>query len=171
MRCRSWPTSRCGRRFRRTSSNGCASSGSTGLLQARDDPGDDRVAGVLPRARIGAAHRFGTATMGTAETIKAFTPDDLRAFYASHLPARERDADRRRRRRPATGAAAARERASAAGRRDGRRRRRASRCRRSTQPRRAHGLSRRQAGRAAVADPHRLASACRARRPTTFRFR
>ena len=26
-RCRSWPTSRCGRRFRQTSSNGCARSG------------------------------------------------------------------------------------------------------------------------------------------------
>jgi zinc protease len=35
----------------------------------------------------GASHRFGTATMGTAETIKAFSVDDLRAFYqATYRP-------------------------------------------------------------------------------------
>src|SRR5262249_30719554 len=35
------------------------------------------------RVLYGPTHRFGTATMGTAETIKAFTVDDLRAFYTA----------------------------------------------------------------------------------------
>jgi len=54
----------------------------TGLIQARDDPS---TIGSLAFARVlfGPAHRYGTATMGTTETIKAFTPDDLRAFYSS----------------------------------------------------------------------------------------
>ena len=37
-RCRSWPTSRCGRRSRKTSSNASAQQRLTSLLQARDDP-------------------------------------------------------------------------------------------------------------------------------------
>jgi predicted Zn-dependent peptidase len=32
---------------------------------------------------FGSGHRFGTATMGTADSLKAFTADDLRAFYTS----------------------------------------------------------------------------------------
>ena len=45
----------------------------TSLLQARDDPATI-AALAFSRVLYGAAHRFGTATMGTAETIKAFTP-------------------------------------------------------------------------------------------------
>ena len=54
----------------------------TGLLQARDDPAT--IAGTaFPRILYGPTHRYGTATVGTADTIQAFTPDDLRAFYAA----------------------------------------------------------------------------------------
>ena len=53
----------------------------TGLLQARDDPATIAAAGVLARAVR--RRRIATAPphVGTAETIKAFTADDLRAFY------------------------------------------------------------------------------------------
>lgn len=54
----------------------------TDLLQARDDPGTI-VALAFARVLFGQTHRFGTATMGTAATIKGFTTADLRAFYAS----------------------------------------------------------------------------------------
>jgi zinc protease len=54
----------------------------TALLQAHDDP-----ATIAPlafsRMLFGPTHRFGTLTSGTAATIKAFTPDDLRAFYTA----------------------------------------------------------------------------------------
>jgi zinc protease len=52
------------------------------LLQARDDPA---TIGSLAFSRIlyGPSHRFGTAAVGTAATIKAFMPDELRAFYAA----------------------------------------------------------------------------------------
>jgi predicted Zn-dependent peptidase len=54
----------------------------TSILQARDDPG---TIGALAYARVlfGPAHRYGTATMGTAQTLRAFTSSDLRAFYAA----------------------------------------------------------------------------------------
>ena len=60
-------------------------------------PGDDRRAS--PSLASSSARRTATVPRrsGTAETIKAFTADDLRAFYAS-LPARQRGAARRRRR-------------------------------------------------------------------------
>ncbi|HEX7797139.1 MAG TPA: insulinase family protein, partial [Vicinamibacterales bacterium] len=52
----------------------------TSLIQSRDDA--PTIASLaFSRVLYGPAHRFGTATMGTAETIKAFTVDDLRAFY------------------------------------------------------------------------------------------
>ncbi len=52
----------------------------TSLLQAHDDP--STIASLaFSRALYGADHRYGTATMGTAETIKAFSVDDLRAYY------------------------------------------------------------------------------------------
>jgi predicted Zn-dependent peptidase len=52
----------------------------TNLLQARDDPAT--IASLaFSRVLYGPEHRFGTATMGTAETIKAFTPADLQSFY------------------------------------------------------------------------------------------
>jgi zinc protease len=54
----------------------------TSLLQSRDDP-STIAALAFSRVLYGPAHRYGTATVGTAETIKSFTPEDLRAFYAS----------------------------------------------------------------------------------------
>jgi zinc protease len=54
----------------------------TSLLQSRDDPATI-AALAFSRVLYGPAHRYGTATAGTAETIKAFTPEDLRTFYAS----------------------------------------------------------------------------------------
>jgi len=54
----------------------------TSLLQARDDPSTiDALA--FSRVLYGPTHRYGTAISGTAATISAMTPDDLRAFYAS----------------------------------------------------------------------------------------
>jgi zinc protease len=54
----------------------------TNLLQARDDPATI-AALAFSRVLYGTSHRYGTATMGTATTISAFTADDLRTFYAS----------------------------------------------------------------------------------------
>src|SRR5580765_8264603 len=54
----------------------------TSLLQARDDPGTIASVG-FSRILYGPTHRYGTPTFGTADTIKAFAPDDLRAFYAA----------------------------------------------------------------------------------------
>ena len=54
----------------------------TSLLQARDDPGTIASA-AFSRILYGPTHRYGTPTFGTADTIKAFAPDDLRAFYAT----------------------------------------------------------------------------------------
>ena len=54
----------------------------TTILQARNDPA--AIVGLtFSRVVYGTSHRFGTAIMGTAQTIKALTIDDLRAFYAS----------------------------------------------------------------------------------------
>jgi predicted Zn-dependent peptidase len=54
----------------------------TSLIQARDDA--STIASLaFSRVLYGSEHRFGTATMGTAGTIKTFTQDDLRAFYSS----------------------------------------------------------------------------------------
>jgi zinc protease len=52
----------------------------TSLLQARDDPGTI-AALTFSRVLYGPTHRYGTATMGTAETIKSLTAADLLAFY------------------------------------------------------------------------------------------
>jgi predicted Zn-dependent peptidase len=54
----------------------------TSLIQARDDPATTAALG-FSRVLYGTTHRYGTAMMGTAESIKSFTPDDLRAFYAA----------------------------------------------------------------------------------------
>ena len=54
----------------------------TSLLQARDDPATI-AALAFSRVVYGPAHRYGTATLGTSETIQAFTRDDLWGFYAS----------------------------------------------------------------------------------------
>ena len=54
----------------------------TAMLQGRDDP--PTISSVaFSRILYGRAHRYGTPQTGTAENIKTFTPDDLRAFYAS----------------------------------------------------------------------------------------
>jgi predicted Zn-dependent peptidase len=54
----------------------------TTLLQGRDDP--PTISSVaFSRLLYGKAHRYGTPQSGTAETIKTFTADDLRTFYAS----------------------------------------------------------------------------------------
>ena len=54
----------------------------TTIVQARDDP-NTIAALAFARVLYGAAHRFGTATMGTAETLGSLTTNDLRAFYAA----------------------------------------------------------------------------------------
>jgi zinc protease len=52
------------------------------LLQARDDP--STIASLaFSRVIYGPAHRFGVAPMGTAATIRAFTPETLRTFYSA----------------------------------------------------------------------------------------
>jgi predicted Zn-dependent peptidase len=54
----------------------------TSLLQGRDDPAT--IAAVsFSRVLFGPEHRYGVPQFGTAETIKAFTVDDLKSFYAS----------------------------------------------------------------------------------------
>src|SRR6185436_2140416 len=37
---------------------------------------------AFSRMLYGGDHRYGTATMGTAETIKSFTVEDLRTYYS-----------------------------------------------------------------------------------------
>ena len=54
----------------------------TSLLQGRDDPPTISSA-AFSRILYGKGHRYGTPQMGTAETLKAFTVDDVKAFYAS----------------------------------------------------------------------------------------
>jgi zinc protease len=54
----------------------------TSLLQGRDDP-PTISAIAFSRILYGKGHRYGTAQMGTAETIKTLTSDDLRGFYTS----------------------------------------------------------------------------------------
>jgi zinc protease len=54
----------------------------TSILQARDDPATI-AALAFQRVLYGKGHRYGTAQMGTAETIKALSADDLRTFYTT----------------------------------------------------------------------------------------
>ena len=54
----------------------------TSLLQGRDDP-PTISAVAFSRILYGRGHRYGTPQMGTAETIKTFTAEDLRGFYTS----------------------------------------------------------------------------------------
>jgi zinc protease len=54
----------------------------TSIIQALDDPAT--IASVaFSRLLYGRGHRYGTPSFGTAETIKAFSTDDLRAFYGA----------------------------------------------------------------------------------------
>lgn len=52
------------------------------LRQARDDP-DALASLAFSRVVYGPSHRYGTALIGTADTIAAFTRDDVRAFHAA----------------------------------------------------------------------------------------
>ncbi len=54
----------------------------TSVMQGRDDA-NTIAALAFARTLFGTTHRFGTATMGTAATLRAFTVDDLRAFHAA----------------------------------------------------------------------------------------
>jgi predicted Zn-dependent peptidase len=54
----------------------------TSILQARDDPATIGAAATV-RVLYGPTSRYGTPTFGSAEAIKTFTADDLKAFYAS----------------------------------------------------------------------------------------
>jgi predicted Zn-dependent peptidase len=59
----------------------------TSIIQAREEPGS--IASIaFSHVLYPPAHRYATPTFGTAAAIKAFTPDDLRAFYrAAYRPA------------------------------------------------------------------------------------
>jgi zinc protease len=54
----------------------------TGLLQGRDDPATISAV-TFGRVLFGPEHRYGVPAFGTGETIKAFTVEDLKTFYAS----------------------------------------------------------------------------------------
>ena len=60
----------------------------TALVRRHDDPGS--IASVLSDATLfGPEHPYGRSAIGTAATLRAFTTDDLRAFYREHYtPAR-----------------------------------------------------------------------------------
>jgi predicted Zn-dependent peptidase len=55
----------------------------TDLLQARDDPAAI-AASAFPRILYGPTHRYGTDAIGTAATLRGFTPQDLRDFYREY---------------------------------------------------------------------------------------
>ena len=124
----------------------------TNLLQARDDPAT--IASLaFSRVLYGPEHRFGTAAMGTAATIKAFTPADLASFYRGAFRPDNRHVDRRRRHHARPRAAAARKklRRVEGGAVDGG----AGHDARGTAAGAAPDLPGRQARRATVADPDR----------------
>ncbi len=54
----------------------------TSVLQGRDDA-NTIAALAFARTLFGTTHRFGTATMGTAATLRSFTVDNLRAFHSA----------------------------------------------------------------------------------------
>lgn len=53
----------------------------TSLLQAQDDP-ETLVRFAFPRMVYGPQHRYGTAAMGTAASLKGFSTADLRDFHS-----------------------------------------------------------------------------------------
>lgn len=55
----------------------------TSLLQARDDPASIAEL-AFPRLLYGTNYRYGVAGLGTPATLRGFTPDDLRSFYAAN---------------------------------------------------------------------------------------
>jgi zinc protease len=54
----------------------------TSLLQAQDDP-EQLIEYAFPRLVFGVTHRYGTASVGTAASLKGFTVDDLKRFHAA----------------------------------------------------------------------------------------
>lgn len=54
----------------------------TGLLQAADDPGE-LIQFAFPRLVYGPSHRYGTASIGTAASLRGFSVADLKAFHAA----------------------------------------------------------------------------------------
>ena len=54
----------------------------TALIQARDDPAS-LVAPAFARTVFGVTHRYGTAAVGTTNTLKSFSIADLQAFHAA----------------------------------------------------------------------------------------
>jgi len=58
----------------------------TSLLQAADDP-EELIQYAFPRLVFGPSHRFGTAFIGTAASLRSFTVADLKSFHtASYRP-------------------------------------------------------------------------------------
>jgi zinc protease len=58
----------------------------TSVIQGRSDA-NTIAALAFARVLYGTTHRFGTATMGTAETLRGLTTDDLQAFHrAAYRP-------------------------------------------------------------------------------------
>ena len=55
----------------------------TALLQTRDNP-SALISMAFPRLVYGLTHRYGTPAFGTAETVRALTAADLRAFHGGH---------------------------------------------------------------------------------------
>ncbi len=55
----------------------------TGLRTARDNP--PQIASLaFPLLVYGDGHRYGTSALGTATSLRGFTPDQLRQFHAAH---------------------------------------------------------------------------------------
>jgi zinc protease len=54
----------------------------TSLLQAEDDP-EQLIEFAFPRLVYGTAHRYGTASIGTAASLKGFTRADLVSFHGA----------------------------------------------------------------------------------------
>lgn len=54
------------------------------LLEMQDDP-EQLVQVAFPRLVFGPRHRYGTAVLGTAASLNAFTRGDLEAFHASQF--------------------------------------------------------------------------------------
>ena len=55
----------------------------TAILQARDDA-SAVVGPAFSQVVFGKTHRYGTGANGTTATLKAFTPEELKAFHAAH---------------------------------------------------------------------------------------
>ena len=138
----------------------------TSLLQGRDDP--PTISSVaFSRILYGKEHRYGTPQMGTAETIKTFTSDDPAASTPRPSSRRTRCCSPHRRHHRRQGGAAVRK-SFGAWKGPARRRRRLPA---TAEPPARDDFPDRQAGRGAIADPHRPGRGSRARPPTTSQSR